>query len=821
MKRSSSLSTEGGFTLVETLLAILIISLVGILGSRSLLDSTRSLASLNHRQRNSSLAEMVFQQYSSYVTQNYASLNTYNVTNAQAKDFFNKSDNFGYDGITITTDAEYATNRSTATVKVTLNWNEGGAAKTAVYIKTYTESGQMGGGVVQVYVKQSCLGLTDPVQIAAQCPGLSGFNVTAPGADGSPVPQTTDANGQALLKNIQVGSAINAQISPPAPPSDYGVAITAPNYVPGYYAQDQFGAYSVTLTTTVSVQKGLITTVVLTNYKKTAGISGNVYNVASVTPAPPVDGLDIRVTSGYMAKGGNYVACTAPAPCSVISSGGKYFFNNVIPVVGTTYTVVGFGQRGSDPTIQPGQAGFSWGCVPDFVGHPTSAWGNVTYDDFATNNTSRDVYVTVMGWLNLKAIDYVTRNPVPNLPFKVDLSYTSDPSPYGIPHTTNVNSDASGNVTLYNMVSDFDKQYAVFGVRGPIAGTDNGYRLYMTFQVSAGQSNPIELLSQPAYVLNGSFMDSAGRAAGLNIAGWGFGTGMALAGYATVRGDNTFSYSGFGPSNDLYLDYPTTQPNFFNNPWPIQITLSNSSLSNTTTITGHTVDLKTGMPAPHTQVRIWGGNNPDIWLTSDATGSLGSQTGQLPYFDAAWVYLKCDNTTFTCAICPTNDASCVVAAPPPIPINTNNYRAQFKETLDQVINGYVIHNDLDQPVNNNILDATVPAQLDEQQFAGTVMSDCGVGAAGVIIYDHAWVPVATTDSSGHYGPAWLATSGAGRTSVSNTGSLQLGIASTANYTALDPATVTVVIPAQTDPIAPLPANFNVKMTQGCGGGGGM
>src|SRR5262249_14466723 len=146
-------------------------------------------------------------------------LTTFNVTQTTPKAFFSKPDNFGFDGLDITTSVSYGQNQSSCTVTATVGWLEGGNRKTAQFVKIYTQtnSSPVSGGLLQVSVIPACGGFTAASDIQANCPGVGNMSVSVPGNLGTPVSGTTGPDGTVVLRGVALGNAVTVTVTPPKP----------------------------------------------------------------------------------------------------------------------------------------------------------------------------------------------------------------------------------------------------------------------------------------------------------------------------------------------------------------------------------------------------------------------------------------------------------------------------------------------------------------------------------------------------------------------------------------------------------------------------
>ena len=130
---------HAGFTAIETIVSILILSIVGLLIGQTLLQTSRSAVKSSESKRAAALSEMVLEQYNAYAAQDYAKLASYDREHVSPKAFFNTKDDLGYDNLRITTHTEpQESGASLVTVKIT--WGGGTDADSLSFTKTYSGS---------------------------------------------------------------------------------------------------------------------------------------------------------------------------------------------------------------------------------------------------------------------------------------------------------------------------------------------------------------------------------------------------------------------------------------------------------------------------------------------------------------------------------------------------------------------------------------------------------------------------------------------------------------------------------------------------------
>src|SRR5258706_8450501 len=129
-----------GFTAIETVVSILILSIVGLMIGQTLLQSSHSAVKSSESKHAAALTEMVFEQYTAYAAQDYSNLTSYDRDHIAPMDFFGTRDNLGYDNLRITTHTEPKANGGSL-VTVMISWGRGTPAETLNFTKTFAGRG--------------------------------------------------------------------------------------------------------------------------------------------------------------------------------------------------------------------------------------------------------------------------------------------------------------------------------------------------------------------------------------------------------------------------------------------------------------------------------------------------------------------------------------------------------------------------------------------------------------------------------------------------------------------------------------------------------
>ena len=129
-----------GFTAIEAIVSIVILSIVGLMIGQTFLQTGRSAVKSKESRQAAALSEMVLEQYSAYAAHDYSNLATYDQTKAMPKTFFSTKDNLGYDNMRISTHAELQ-DKGGALVTVKIYWGGATEAESLTFTKSFAESG--------------------------------------------------------------------------------------------------------------------------------------------------------------------------------------------------------------------------------------------------------------------------------------------------------------------------------------------------------------------------------------------------------------------------------------------------------------------------------------------------------------------------------------------------------------------------------------------------------------------------------------------------------------------------------------------------------
>jgi Tfp pilus assembly protein PilV len=772
-------NSSRGFTILETVLAVAVFAMIGLLAARFLLATTRSANQIHRSTQAVTLRDMIFEQYHAYSTVNFFSMAALDTVDASAKDFFHMPDNFGFDGMKITTRADYGTSQSSCTVEGALKWTEGGTEKILQFSRVLTPLNVLPAGA------------DVRVQALSGSTGVAGLQVSAPTVDGSSTVATTDSAGSALLRGVVPGDAVPITITGGL--ANYDTNSTAGNRT-GYYIFSN-NNYLTDITTATRIVPTHLNLVVLNSYLPARQITGHVIN--DDDPAA-VDGQQVELdttTVTLVYSNGRFNRCGVDIQhCRVLTDAqGQYSFYNVIAGSGTLYAN---GKAGSTPYIPPTNASFRYGYTNfDPVPYLTSDWDLSGYPQL-----TRDLHVKRKG-------SWTITPTVGGLPLAAGtiVKVIVEPSRlYGQVTYYQAQTDPSGRVSFYNTINSNQDHSTFYAAAFPPPDPGQYAKLDWTCGGGCmGQANDVSIPLDPGYQLNVQLHDAPGNP-GPNV------SGMTLSAEQFL--DRTISSATTDIAGSAVLPaYTPFGSNYFSSnpasPFQGYVKLSNPSLLITGTLDGTTVDNDTNQNAPHVFVNS---NAPGGPIQSDGAGHF-SLTG-FPYYSENRIYLFCDTATRNCY----PSASTVSGVVGPLNVDTSVTLASI---FDPFTGGWTLSTTPALLVQSgHTISVQVRAKLVKYRVTGTVMDGrSGQPAAGLNLIDgYTNATAATTQSDGSYS-AWLTVSG--RTSSAR-GKVSIGIpaqtVSSITYPMIP--TVQLDIPATPDPNS---VPLNQSFVFGTNGGGGV
>lgn len=560
---------RSGFTAIETILTIVILSFVGIMASRVVMNSNVTMLQSMRSSRSNALADAVLERYNSYALTSFHALHTFNQNDVEPKTFFGTADNMGYDNMKLTTAAQFNANRTACQVKVVVTWNEGNRARAQTFAKNYNETpSYKGGGVVEATVK------TCPT-----CPG-AGFIVSAPAAAGAlNVVGVTDANGHVFLKGVRTGDTIAVTATSP------GSAYNEVSFVQGYYVPatlpDGTPSGSKDIQKTIDVTEAGPNVIAFDEFRPLSHVMAQIVNADAGGENPMVyTDFVARLSMVALRPDGSFSPCDMNS-CSVSPDGaGRIVLRNVVPgPVRLTAEKAG---------SQPGETPLRWGYTTQGdsvnLNLPAGALGVPT-------EQAVDLPVRRLGWLTVEARDSGSGAVVPNT--KV-TAFVNDKTYEG---TT----DTSGRATFHNVFKTDAGSWRVNAIRFPSSSVSGLYYFQPVSLAGTGLLGTEKFISVS--------MTSGLKLRGRIVEGGTPLTNGTITFYipggelpAGLDADGRFELSGFPPGQ--------FGPDSNGNPrWIMAKVHKTLSAPITGTVKGRVSEWfkegQWGLPAPHVPLTIW------------------------------------------------------------------------------------------------------------------------------------------------------------------------------------------------------------------------
>jgi type II secretory pathway pseudopilin PulG len=692
----------GGFSLVEAIAAILILSLAGSLAARFMLSTGRAVTQVRRLTQASGLSQSVFEQYTSHAAADFYNLAALNATHKDPKDFFQSRDNLGFDGLKITSRADYADDKSSCTVQVAIEWQQGPE------LKTYEAS--------KAFFPQNAFPLGAEVQVEATAngAGVPGLSVSAPSVKAGSTTATTDGNGVAPLHGVLPGSGIAVQVNSTL--VDYDVPAAAP----GYYVPNGATGYSTLFTTYTTIEATHLNVVPVTAFVPTGQIIGRVVN--DDDPAV-VGGLTVSLDSNALPhpavfRGGAFHNCGLDLQsCSVkTQADGSYHFNNVVP---SSVVIYADGALGSVPMLKPGDAGFHYGYTNPL------AWAYESPRDWTVGpvpTLSATLHIRRMGWMTVTP----TYNGGPLAAGSTIQAWVSYPSRITYDHHYETESQPRQSSSFYNVVLSTVTPITL------MAESDAAPAYYGLLNWSCSGScmavnNDIALPMRPGYTLRAQLEDKASPPladlSNIKISPDQF---INAPPQALSDHDGWVALDRFSPlMGRTYYSGDDRTPSL------VGFVLSRADLLIPATLNGRTIDADTGATAPHVNLNVYA--DPGI-IQSDGDGQF--TVNRFQYYEEVKPYVACpavpgdtcypaknkDDTRVVTIRIDTSGGVARIGDPKPCPMGgsvvTNLYRHQIKigQTISNLtmtaalkmyqVRGIVTEAATEQPVRGmQILDA--------------------------------------------------------------------------------------------------------------------
>jgi type II secretory pathway pseudopilin PulG len=767
-----------GFTLIEGVLSIVILSFIGIMMAQFVLGHGRASTAARRASKAATLMEMVMEQYRASSSVNFQTLTQLDSLDVSPAQFFKTTDNLGAEGFDITTQALYSTDRSSCTVVATIRWHEGGQEKILVRNK----------GLVPQNVLPA--GADVRVVVTANGVGVPGLSVSARSVNGNSLAVTTDNDGMALLRTVMPGTSVPIQITSTL--EDYN---TSTGNEPGYYA-DVNNQFSTTVTTYSVIAMDRLNVLPIDNFHRAGRIYGQLINSDD---SNNIAGMQISLgTTNYVYYAGGLRQCGKDISlCAVTTdASGNFAFNNVIPAAFDLYAD---GKTGTAPSVAPGDAGFQYGYVNSVPwSYTASDWVYSSYPSVVANPTVRR-----MGWVKITPTfntapvgeDVLVRANFPkNRIWKIGKSCEDK-------------TDASGTVTWYNVIAS-NQPVEFLAVKDPPPTLGYFYSQNWTCTGNCyAKRNDIDLPMEGGYFLTGLVKDDPANPPS-NVDNITISANFELKNVWSAEGTtaNTGDFS-------VGFFTPLVSANYSGDPLipsQVYLNLTKPDFMVAATVQGQTIDADTNQPAPNVYLDTRTGATPII-----QSDSLGNFTlTEFPYSAEFQTYIYCDPAIFACK--PVVSATDLTQRD--VTTNTGVGRAKIVNP-DPEMGGYVVNNIYWRSISAGTVrtDAIMQVTLKKYQIAGVVTdAQLAQPVAGMQIRDaYTDQVVATTQSDGSYSGWFTVTN----RSSSNPGRVSLRIAGQVvggrNYPAI--SAINITIPSYPNPNA-VPLAQNISYFSGSGNG---
>jgi prepilin-type N-terminal cleavage/methylation domain-containing protein len=533
---------QRGFSLLETLVAVVLISVVGVIVGQLLQRNTMNMVWNRQTRRAAALADMVIEKYDFLATTSFSTLDQFNQNATAPSAFFSSGPNSqDYADMRITTVASLPNADGSRKLDVAIQWGTGGPQQT-FRISKYLAAGTGDPGGAPVYV----------TVLDESGHGVPGFEVRAAhhynpaytnNIGTNEVIGYTDASGAVTLNNVAVAAALQPmEISARRPGSDSNVPKSDPEFVQGYYVPPT-GTWNVKTLTVKQTNANAVTYDMRHNdFVRMGSISGTLVNnygsAAYMNLQLIANGVwgDEQLVESQ----GWYDVETAPD--------GHYEYNN-LAAGSAAITVRGHG--GSDPTIPPGP-NFDQGYV-GIGGNGSAAYiYQMTLASPPPDIANYNLQVRPLGSLNLTAQD-------PNgvlLP-GATVSFVWPELGWGDRGNLWTGStDTNGGIRLYNLFPGDSVPTAFTGTYAPTSCANPGGYVYdYMVNCSAGQDNGVTLRLNAG----GTFQGQVTTLSGTPLDQYQVSvTGLngSIVSTLTDAGGN-FTLCGVGSGNALYPSWPT------------------------------------------------------------------------------------------------------------------------------------------------------------------------------------------------------------------------------------------------------------------------
>lgn len=533
-----------GFSLIEGMAAIFILSMVAVVVSNLVHKNMVSGLWTGYMKKAAALADQVFEKYDYLASVHFATLESYEQTHVAPATFFaSGSNNLGYDQMWITTEVGAITSNGTRKLDVSISWGDEGPGKSLIFSKYLSENnGVEGGAPVHIYV----------VDDSGQ--GIGGFEVRAE-HHYDPNYRNTFGTNEVIGYTDTAGfvTLLNVSVDPNLQPiaikvrkvgsATHILKADTTNYSPGYYAPGSQTWASKSLTVTQ-------VTANVMHFSQAEGDffpCGSMEGVLSNSVDSVVDGMELALYG--IASDGTHLVLSTHTQTTALGASGVYEFNNLAP--GAMKLHVN-GRMGSLPSIPTGHVNY----VKGYAG--TNGNGNrpwiylETMPSPAVALGPASVQIVPLGTLDLTVKNFAGTSVLPNAEVTVTPTYHFPD--WGYP--MQVTADGTGKVVLNNVFAG-DGETIHYTATVPATSCGNlGHYLYnYPLSASANTTNTQTLLLKDGVQVSGQITVASAPGTPLvaNLYVNGLVPGTTVMASSNASGNFTFC----GLSDEVSSVFPT------------------------------------------------------------------------------------------------------------------------------------------------------------------------------------------------------------------------------------------------------------------------
>jgi hypothetical protein len=489
-----------GFSLVECLVAVLLISAMGIIVVQLLHRNTLNMLWNREVRRAAALADMVLEKYEYLSSVNFQNLDQFNQVKAPANAFFSTGHNMqGYEGMTITTTAELPGVDGTRKVTIVIQWGAGAPNQTYKVVKQLAPgSGTEGGAPIYIYVTDPSGNGVPGFEVRAQ----HHFNPAYTNALGTnEVIGYTDTNGYVVLNNVSTAEANQPmRIYARRPGSSAEIPKISSQYLLGYYVPPN----QTWNTKFLTIQQTAVNTVRYrmsdSDFLPLGSISGTMQTLGRAHSRD----MNLRLT-GHATQG-NMIVLNGTWNLLTTENSGHYEFNNLLPA---TQLIDVRGIVGSDPRVQDTNfASFIQG-FSGYGGNGSAPWKYVIPVPAAPLHNIENYLLRARP---VGSVDITVKDHLGNLLSGTTVSFIWPTVSYDSrTRTENSFADANGRVKLFNLFAIDDQPTNFRASIGSTGCPDSGYYVDNFIRnCSANQINAFDLTLTPGLTIEGTLTDDNG-----------------------------------------------------------------------------------------------------------------------------------------------------------------------------------------------------------------------------------------------------------------------------------------------------------------------